>query len=141
MAVCPPSRLDGHRYRFLAGVDLTQPLPEIPESWRRYFARFTSPPSAPPYAVDPAAVADRYRRALQQPGARRRAGGTEVKFQCPACAALGRDTARDNARLFHAGAWGCAVYPKGTPGSLTHWRAIGIALGVLGLDGRFRARP
>jgi hypothetical protein len=135
-AVCPPSTIEGRPYRFLDGVDLTRPLPEIPRAWLDYFARVALKLSAPPRDVDSSALADRYEAALQQPGARRRAGGRDVKFACPACRALGRDTAQDNARLFSRGGWGCAVYPRGTPGSLTHWRAIGIALGVLGPDGR-----
>jgi hypothetical protein len=136
MAVCPPSRIKGRVYRFLEGVDLTRPLPEIPKRWTDYFARFTARASALPRHLDSTALADRYAAALQQQGARRRAGGADVKFACPACRALGRDTAEDNARLFRGGGWGCAVYPKGVPGSLVHWRAIGIALGILGLDGR-----
>lgn len=136
MGVCPPSRIDGHSYRFLEGVDLTRPLPAIPTAWMTYFARFVSTPSAAPRDVGTIALGNRYLAAMQQPGARHRAGGAEVKFRCPACAALGRDTAHDNARLFRTGNWGCAVYPKGTPDSLTHWLAIGIALGVLGTNGR-----
>jgi hypothetical protein len=136
MGVCPPSRIEGRHYRFIEGVDLAQPLPRIPASWSSYFARFTTTSVTSTRPIDMTAVADRYAAALQQPGARRRAGGAEMKFQCPACAALGRDTARDNARLFRNGSWGCAVYPKGLPHSLLHWRAIGIALGVLGINGR-----
>jgi hypothetical protein len=139
MAVCPPSQINGRSYRFVDGIDLTQPLPEIPDSWRSYFVRLTSSARAvPPRLVDSSMLADRYEAALRLPGARLRAGGTEVKFQCPACTAFGRDTARDNARLFQNGSWGCAVYPKGTRDSLVHWRAIGIGLGVLDLDGRPR---
>lgn len=136
MAVCPPSRINGRAYRFTEDADLTRELPEIPETWRHYFARSTPAPATSPRPVDANALADRYAAALHQPGVRRRVGGAEFKFRCPACAALGRDTAHDNARLFRNGSWGCAVYPKGTPGSLTHWRAIGIALGVLGTNGR-----
>jgi len=136
MAVCPPSQIDGKRYRFIEGADLTRALPEIPKPWLAYFARVAPQADVWPRVVTPVELADRYAAAMQQPGMRRRAGGAEFKFRCPACAALGRDTARDNARLFRTGTWGCAVYPKGTPGSLVHWLAIGIALGVLGPNGR-----
>jgi predicted RNA-binding Zn-ribbon protein involved in translation (DUF1610 family) len=105
-------------------------LPEIPQRWLTYFAESVKP-IAGPKLVDLAAYEDCFAVALAQPGARLRHGGTEVKFQCPRCAEIGRDTSMDNARLFQTGAWGCATHPKGVPGSLEHWEAIGRALGTL----------
>jgi len=131
MAVCPPSQVDGRSYRFVDGIDLAQPLPEIPPRWVDYFRQTSVRPSAMPRLIDVTDFEDRFAAALAQPGARLRLGGAEVKFQCPRCCELGRDTSMDNARLFQNGSWGCAVYPKGTPGSLEHWEAIGIVLGVL----------
>jgi Bifunctional DNA primase/polymerase, N-terminal len=132
--VMPPSihPETGRLYRWLVDP-VTESLRTLPGAWRQYFH---APRPTAARELTPAARSDRYTAALSQPGARRRLGGAEVKFACPACRALGRDTAEDNARLLRDGGFGCAVYPKGTPGSLLHWRAIGIALGVLGLDGR-----
>jgi Bifunctional DNA primase/polymerase, N-terminal len=137
MAVAPPSYvvdrakgIDGP-YRWADGFDPTAPLPQLPAPWRRYFARMTRP--RPPHRPGPPLPADARQAlvaaALRQPGARQR--GDDVKFQCPGCAALGRDTAQDNARLFTATSrWGCAVFSYGVPGSRDHWRAIGHALGA-----------
>jgi hypothetical protein len=93
MGICPPSRYAGGAYRFAPGVDLTAPLPRLPDPWRRYFARM-APPRALPRPGRPLSSGTRdalTAAALRQPGARQR--GDDVKFQCPACVALGRDTA------------------------------------------------
>jgi Bifunctional DNA primase/polymerase, N-terminal len=121
--VMPPSVHpdSGRRYRWLVNP-ATEPLPTLPPTWRDYLGSSSSSRLGSPTVVDPAAVADRYAAALQQPGARRRVSG-EVKFACPACRAGGWDKPMDNARLFRNGSWGCAVHPRGTPESLTHWRA------------------
>jgi len=65
--------------------------------------------------------------ALRQPGAVVRDMG--IKFQCPACRREGFDGPQDNAILFNNGKWGCA-WAKDTELGLTHWNAIGDALGA-----------
>jgi hypothetical protein len=66
------------------------------------------------------------RRALQQPGARRRHDGG-VKFRCFGCRdgddPEHRDRSCDNAKVFPDGRWACAVNPD-------HKHAIGVQLGV-----------
>jgi hypothetical protein len=136
-AVCPPSRIDGRAYRFVNDAALTGPLPSIPPRWRAYFATMSpsetrnrrAAATTTPTTAGTARQLHVLETALRQPGARAR--GSDVKFQCPACAEAGRDTSQDNARLFASGAWGCAVYPRGVPGGREHWRRIGEVLGAL----------
>jgi Protein of unknown function (DUF3987) len=76
--------------------------------------------------------------ALQQPGAVRRHAG--IKFQCPACAADGHDTHKDNACLFNDGRWGCAWATDSELGR-AHRQAIGRALGGMNSDRPPTASP
>jgi hypothetical protein len=78
------------------------------------------------------ATAELEAAALRQPGAVRRQHG--IKFQCPGCAAEGHDKHRDNACLFPTGDWGCA-WAKDTDLGLSHWEAIGRALGAFSNNG------
>lgn len=105
-------------------VDPRDPLPTLPEPWRRYLLDV---PTHEPTTADwngPSAE-ELLRLAMKQPGARRRSTG--VKFQCPQCAAGGWDIPEDNAQVFLDGRWGCAYAPK----DAAHRRAIGVALGVI----------
>jgi bifunctional DNA primase/polymerase-like protein len=109
-----------------------QELPEVielPLSWLDYLRAEYRPsyvaldrrghPEEEPWTGPP--PEELLRRALAQPGARRRRNG--VKFQCPGCRDDGHDRSRDNALVGNDGRWGCAVDPG-------HKRDIGVALGA-----------
>ena len=127
----------GGNYCWTGAIDLLLPTYELPPWWVEYLitpalpdhierSAIGAPPEEPWDGPEPEEVV---RRAMLQPGARRRAG--RVKFQCPACRDLrGRDRHRDNAVVWDDGRWGCAY----APGDAEHRRAIGVALGVASRD-------
>ena len=132
--VLPPSvhPETGRLYKWCR--DPCDPLPAMPDEWRCHLSlpghikrsAIGAPSEEPWGGPEPEEVV---RRAMLQPGARRRAG--RVKFQCPACRDLrGRDRHRDNAVVWDDGRWGCAY----APGDAEHRRAIGVALGVASRD-------
>jgi len=129
--VAPPSMVDVQPYRFANEFDPTAPLPEIPQGWREYFATMIPPTRVPTTATpeQEATATPLIAAALKQPGARQRFDG--IKFRCPQCAEMGKDTANDNAKVFTNGRWGCAAFPSGVPGSRDHWIAIGEVLEAL----------
>lgn len=117
--VAPPSvHPDGGAYQWLVDP-LTEPLRPLPEVWRRYLRGEFSTSNGNGHRADVEALRA---RALEQPGAKERAGG--IKFQCPECRGEGHDQHQDNAKLFIDGRWGCAI------GGRSHWDAIGRELGA-----------
>lgn len=127
--VIPPSIHPDTRqaYRWLvdpAGETLA-PLPEV------YLRELRVPVDRPARQHDDLDLGDVQRRALEQPGARRRVGG--IKFQCPGCRDEGHDKHMDNALLRDDGRWGCAIDPA-------HRRAIGRVLLETSLAGVRTAR-
>ncbi len=120
----------GGEYRWLRDP---LPLPDLPAHWLAYLTEAQVPdyiersakgvPQEEPWMGPGADVL--IRRAMDQPGAKRRGRG--VKFQCPQCYAEGHDRHRDNAVVWNDGRWGCAWAPDNPK----HKRAIGAALGVV----------
>jgi hypothetical protein len=128
--VLPPSIHPdtGRAYRWL--VDPCSPLPTLPDAWRTHLldASVVTPAAVDEDAWDGPMAEELLRRAMLQPGARRRRVG--VKFACPACRAICPDCGErhdkdgDNALVRNDGRFGCAV-------NVEHRRAIAEALGVV----------
>ena len=109
-AVIPPSIHPDTRqpYRWLVDP-ATEPLVSLPGAYLRELETGADRPPQE-HDHDDLDVGDLARRALEQPGARRRTGG--IKFQCPGCRDEGHDRHRDNAILRDDGRWGCAIDPS-----------------------------
>lgn len=126
--VAPPSIHPdtGRAYHWLVDPQF-EPLTTLPQRWREHVQR----PEAPSSSAQPKEIsADRIlvlrTAASQQPGARPRNDGS-IKFQCPACASIGKDEEKDNAILKADGSWGCAG-ASGTQWARIHWDAIKAVL-------------
>jgi hypothetical protein len=127
--VLPPSEHPGtgRMYRWLVSPAVS-PLQPLPPSWVEHLTLQTNlhRVTGTPGYVNAAAFSDRLAKALSQPGARFRKHSGQVKFQCAACRAEGRDRHADNGVYFlNSGRWGCAV------GGRRHWRRLAEVLGVL----------
>ena len=110
--VIPPSLHPDTReaYRWLVNP-LTEPLVPLPEAYLRELKRGADDPRLRRHGHhDDLDLGEVERRALEQPGARRRIGG--IKFQCPGCRDEGHDRHLDNALLRDDGRWGCAIDPS-----------------------------
>jgi hypothetical protein len=141
--VMPPSVHPETREPYTWHTDPLAEIPALPDAWREHlcqspqkilgFPRADIPDylydligdhrgvvAAEPWTGPPAE--ELIRRALTQPGARRRTNC--IKFACAGCVAEGHDKHRDNAAVFLDGRWGCALDPA-------HKEAIGVALGVI----------
>ncbi len=118
--VCPPSiHPNGEPYQWRT-EDYT--IPQLPEPWLKYLLNEMTPdvpdflksyPSGASLVTEEWQGPDSetlIRRALAQPGAKRRSFG--VKFQCPGCRAENHDRHKDNATVFNDGRWGCAYDPN-----------------------------
>jgi hypothetical protein len=116
--VLPPSIHPdtGRAYRWLVDP-VGEALAPLPEVYLRELRVVVE--RRPERQHDELDLGDLERRALEQPGARRRVGG--IKFQCPGCRDEGHDAHMDNAILREDGRWGCAIDPS-------HRRAIARVL-------------